>query len=93
MPATDGLGASLPSFIMLSEMLLMKAMMQYSFQQRLAPRLTRTESAIVRDYGGWTRFLQSFELNPWDESDIKEGKRIVKELAEDQETEATGGGR
>ncbi|KAI9929404.1 hypothetical protein ASPWEDRAFT_184113 [Aspergillus wentii DTO 134E9] len=43
----------------------------------LQPPLSEAERAIVKSYGGWTQFMQSFGLKPWEQDDADEGKRIL----------------
>ncbi|CDM33202.1 uncharacterized protein N7518_003826 [Penicillium psychrosexuale] len=47
----------------------------------LQPPLTPAERAIVKSYGGWTRFMQSYGLKPWEDDDAEEGKKILEALA------------
>ncbi|KAB8074216.1 hypothetical protein BDV29DRAFT_173959 [Aspergillus leporis] len=47
----------------------------------LQPPLTPAERTIVKGYGGWTNFLISFGLKPWNDADAEEGKRILEGLA------------
>ncbi|KAJ6017978.1 hypothetical protein N7451_001357 [Penicillium sp. IBT 35674x] len=51
----------------------------------LQPPLSPAERAIVKSYGGWSQFMASFGLKPWDEDDAQEGKRILEGLAENDE--------
>ncbi|KAJ5661869.1 uncharacterized protein N7477_009485 [Penicillium maclennaniae] len=51
----------------------------------LAPPCTPAERAIVKSYGGWTHFMQSFGLKPWKEDDVEEGKRILAAFTQDQD--------
>ncbi|OQE36691.1 hypothetical protein PENCOP_c011G04381 [Penicillium coprophilum] len=51
----------------------------------LQPPLTPAERAIVRSYGGWTYFMLSFGLKPWEDDDSEEGKKILEALARDDE--------
>ncbi|KAL4803945.1 hypothetical protein BDV18DRAFT_162355 [Aspergillus unguis] len=48
----------------------------------LQPPLSPAERAIVKSYGGWTGFMQSYGLKPWEQDDADEGLRILKALAE-----------
>lgn len=48
----------------------------------IEPPLTPAERAIVKSYGGWTSFMQSFGLKPWDSDDAEEGKRILEGFVE-----------
>jgi hypothetical protein len=48
------------------------------------PPLTPAERAIVKGYGGWTQFMMSYGLKPWDEDDVEEGKQILAVLASAQ---------
>jgi hypothetical protein len=41
----------------------------------------------VKSYGGWTAFLQSFGLKPWESDDAEEGKRILEAFAQQDENE------
>lgn len=53
------------------------------------PPLSPAERAIVKSYGGWTQFMISFGLKPWEFDDIDEGKRILEAfVSEDEEEEA-----
>ena len=54
---------------------------------RSEPPLTPAERAIVKSYGGWTRFMQSFGLKPWDDEDADEGKKILEAFAAEDEKE------
>ncbi|KAG6017202.1 hypothetical protein E4U43_002120 [Claviceps pusilla] len=45
------------------------------------PPLTAAEREVRRSYGGWTNFMQSFNLKPWDSDDAEEGKAIIAALA------------
>ncbi|GIK01928.1 hypothetical protein Aspvir_005969 [Aspergillus viridinutans] len=47
----------------------------------LQPPLTPAERAIVKSYGGWTQFMISFGLKPYELDDIDEAKSIVSSLA------------
>ncbi|KAF7588095.1 hypothetical protein BBP40_006194 [Aspergillus hancockii] len=47
----------------------------------LQPPLTPAERAIVKSYGGWTYFLMSFGLKPFNKDDAQEGKRILEAFA------------
>ncbi|KAJ5156231.1 hypothetical protein N7492_009034 [Penicillium capsulatum] len=44
----------------------------------LQPPLSPAEREIVKSYGGWTQFLASFDLKPWESDDAAEGKRFSK---------------
>ncbi|RJE24701.1 hypothetical protein PHISCL_02966 [Aspergillus sclerotialis] len=44
----------------------------------LQPPLTPAEREIVKSYGGWTQFLFSFGLKPWNDEDADEGMQILK---------------
>ncbi|OQD93320.1 hypothetical protein PENSOL_c033G01693 [Penicillium solitum] len=50
----------------------------------LQPPLTPAERAIVKSYGGWTSFMQSFGLKPWENDDAEEGKRILEAFVRDE---------
>ncbi|PLN78188.1 hypothetical protein BDW42DRAFT_196047 [Aspergillus taichungensis] len=47
----------------------------------LQPPLSPEERSIVKGYGGWTAFMQSFLLKPWKNDDVEEAKAILKGLA------------
>lgn len=32
----------------------------------------------MKNYGGWTRFMQSMGLKPWETRDAEEGKTILE---------------
>lgn len=54
----------------------------------IEPPLTPAERVIVKSYGGWTMFLASFGLKPWNDEDAQEGKQILEGfVAQDQERE------
>lgn len=55
--------------------------MIYPILYCIEPPLTPAERAIVQSYGGWTQFMHSFGLKPWDFDDIDEAKQIVASLA------------
>lgn len=37
---------------------------------------------MVKSYGGWTQFMQSYLLDPADDGDVYQGKQIVEGLAQ-----------
>ena len=39
------------------------------------------EREIVKSYGGWTAFMQSYGLKPWDSADADEALQIVRQMA------------
>lgn len=47
----------------------------------LQPPLTPAERAICKSYGGWTNFMASMGLKPWEDEDAEEGKAIIAALA------------
>ncbi|CAI7592309.1 unnamed protein product [Penicillium glandicola] len=49
------------------------------------PPLTPAERAIVKSYGGWTYFLMSFGLEPWEKDDADQGKRILEAFVRGEE--------
>lgn len=51
----------------------------------IEPPLTPAERAIVKSYGGWTSFMQSFGLKPWESDDAEEGKRILEAFVQNDE--------
>lgn len=50
----------------------------------IEPPLTPAERAIVKSYGGWTSFMRSFGLKPWESDDAEEGKRILEAFVQDE---------
>jgi hypothetical protein len=46
----------------------------------LEPPLSTAERAIVKGYGGWTNFLLSYGLKPFNDDEAEEGKRILEGL-------------
>lgn len=52
------------------------------------PPLSPAERAIVKSYGGWTQFMMSFGLKPWESDDAEEGKRILEAFTEYSEEDA-----
>lgn len=73
MPATDALRKSA----------LYHPKQTAKYLTRAEPPLTPREREIVKAYGGWTRFMISFGLKPYDLEDIDEAKSIVKAFAAD----------
>ncbi|KAI9370636.1 hypothetical protein BJX61DRAFT_544432 [Aspergillus egyptiacus] len=53
----------------------------------LQPPLTPAERAVVKAYGGWTQFMLSFGLKPYEQDDIDEAKQIAASFASDPEGE------
>ncbi|ERS94916.1 uncharacterized protein SPSK_10305 [Sporothrix schenckii 1099-18] len=53
----------------------------------LQPPLTPAERTIVKSYGGWTGFMQSYGLKPWDEADAQEGKQILEAMVDADDKE------
>jgi hypothetical protein len=53
-----------------------------------APSLSREEYEIVKGYGDWTCFMQSYGLKAWDFDDIDEGKRILGAMVANDKDEA-----
>ncbi|KAM0750232.1 hypothetical protein T439DRAFT_326182 [Meredithblackwellia eburnea MCA 4105] len=47
----------------------------------LAPPMTPKEREIVKSYGGWTNFMHSFGLKPFELDDVKEATSILKTFA------------
>lgn len=86
MPATDALREfALPCIS--PRLCDVPAVMTTANKVPLEPPLTPTERAIIKSYGGWTNFMQSMGLKPWDEEDADEGKAIVAAFAADKEEE------
>ncbi|KAK2608363.1 hypothetical protein QQS21_003048 [Conoideocrella luteorostrata] len=56
----------------------------------LQPPLSEAERAICKAYGGWTSFMASMGLKPWDDEDADEGKHILATfVANDKEEKAS----
>ncbi|KAJ6103131.1 hypothetical protein N7486_005558 [Penicillium sp. IBT 16267x] len=53
----------------------------------LQPPLTPAERAIVKSYGGWTQFMLSYQLKPYDLDDVEEAMSILQALANDSDNE------
>ncbi|CAK7224830.1 hypothetical protein SCUCBS95973_005653 [Sporothrix curviconia] len=53
----------------------------------LAPPLTPEERQIVKSYGGWTQFMISYGLKPYELEDIDEAKQIVSAMASNDKDE------
>ncbi|KAG5934683.1 hypothetical protein E4U53_000633 [Claviceps sorghi] len=51
----------------------------------LQPPLTPAEREIRRSYGGWTNFMASMGLKPWDLDHIDEAKAIIAAMASHDE--------
>lgn len=45
------------------------------------PSLSPGARAVVKSYGGWTNFMNSFGLKPWNSEDVDEGKAIAEGMA------------
>ena len=45
--------------------------------------LSAKAKQILKSFGGWTGFLQSYGLKPWNDEDAEEGKAILEALARD----------
>ncbi|KAB8247642.1 hypothetical protein BDV35DRAFT_350355 [Aspergillus flavus] len=48
----------------------------------LQPPLLPQERSIVKSYGGWTNFLLSYGLKPWNDEYAEGGLMILKGLVE-----------
>ncbi|KAJ5409103.1 hypothetical protein N7509_002986 [Penicillium cosmopolitanum] len=48
----------------------------------LQPPLTPEERAVIKTYGSWTNFMQSYGLKPWDDDDVQEGMAILRGLVQ-----------
>jgi len=48
-----------------------------------APPCTPAERAIIKSYGGWTNFMLSFGLKPYNDDDLEEAKTILAAFASD----------
>lgn len=53
----------------------------------IEPPLSPAEREIVKGYGGWTNFLFSYGLKPWNDEDAEEGLLILKGLAQVDEND------
>ena len=69
MPATDALHTFGPRLLNNSDA---------NPYRSLEPPLSEAERAIVKSYGGWTQYTQSFGLKPWEQGDADEGKQILE---------------
>ncbi|KAM5352698.1 hypothetical protein ACJ41O_005420 [Fusarium nematophilum] len=59
----------------------------------LQPPLTPAERKIRNAYGGWTNFMLSMGLKPYDLDDIDEAYSIISAIArEDEEAASAGAG-
>ena len=45
------------------------------------PPLSPAEREVVKSFGGWTSFMQSYGLKPHDSGDAREAKLIVERMA------------
>ncbi|KAM4063397.1 hypothetical protein HRG_010120 [Hirsutella rhossiliensis] len=53
----------------------------------LQPPLSKAEREVCKSYGGWTNFMQSMGLKPWEDDDAAEGKAILAAfVAKDKES-------
>lgn len=73
MPSTDSLRTS--------DSINSKKYLNFHSPTNPEPPLTTAERQIVKSYGGWTGFMHSFGLKPWNQEDADEGLRIVSGLA------------
>lgn len=48
---------------------------------------------VVKAYGAWTGFMQSFGLKPWEQSDAEEGHQIARQFALNDEQDKKDGER
>lgn len=55
------------------------------------PPLAPEERNVVKGYGGWTPFMQSMGLKPWESGDAQEGLAIARGLATTDESAKTSG--
>ncbi|KAI5852059.1 hypothetical protein GGS23DRAFT_601786 [Durotheca rogersii] len=55
----------------------------------LQPPLSETEREICKSYGGWTNFMHSSGLKPWNDEDQAEGKTIIAAFASDKDEDNT----
>ncbi|KAK5807022.1 hypothetical protein VI817_001280 [Penicillium citrinum] len=51
----------------------------------IEPILTPEQRTIVKQYGGWTAFMQCFGLKPWEDDDVQEGLAILRAFATDDD--------
>jgi hypothetical protein len=52
----------------------------------------QSNNSYYKPYGGWTGFMHSHGLKPWDDDDVEEGKRIIEAFKEhDRQDRAEAG--
>ncbi|GAA5909093.1 hypothetical protein JCM6882_001186 [Rhodosporidiobolus microsporus] len=51
----------------------------------LQPPLSPAERKVLKSYGDWTSFCQSFGIKPWDPDAAEEGLAILRSFAADDE--------
>lgn len=49
----------------------------------IAPPLSAAERAVVKSFGSWTQFMQTYGLKPTDRDDIAQAKAIVQRMAQE----------
>ncbi|EPE35590.1 hypothetical protein GLAREA_11290 [Glarea lozoyensis ATCC 20868] len=49
--------------------------------------LSKECKRILKGFGGWTMFMASYQLDPFDDEDAAMGERILKALGESEEEE------
>jgi hypothetical protein len=52
-----------------------------TFFQSEPPNLPPYAKDYIKAYGGWTGFMHSYGLKPWDHDDIEEAEMIVRSFA------------
>nr|XP_031862180.1 uncharacterized protein CI109_002142 [Kwoniella shandongensis]KAA5529252.1 hypothetical protein CI109_002142 [Kwoniella shandongensis] len=51
----------------------------------LTPHLSPAAKEVIKSFGGWTAFLQSYGLKPTDDDDAEEGRLIAERMGQEDE--------
>ncbi|KAF8876851.1 hypothetical protein BD779DRAFT_1559386 [Infundibulicybe gibba] len=54
------------------------------FSQTYRPK---SNEYYYESFGGWTNFMHSYGLKPWNESDVEQGKQIVEDFKRQEKSE------
>ncbi len=54
------------------------------------PHLSETGRGIIKSFGGWEKFMQTYGLNPHNQVDVWEAKRIIERMALEEPSTSSG---
>lgn len=54
------------------------------------PHLSETGRGIIKSFGGWEKFMQTYGLNPHNQVDVWEAKRIIERMAQEEPSTSSG---